>query len=147
MAEFEVKVSINFGDEKGIDTIINEIMKKYFKGEMVPELTKLLRKVLFLKGKITDNIDFYSFIKNKAGMFPKLLLENTRVINNDISKVSYRETDKHESIQLQLSVDKESQKELIEYPENVIMKRLTGLDGNATKQKFNTTIKRGDFKK
>lgn len=141
MAKFETTIKLDFSDDK-LNTKIDKIIADYFKGKMTPELNKILKKALFLKSKPTKQTSLKDFRDKNAGLFTKLLLEDMK---NEKAIVTYNKEAEKESISITVELSKEEQKQFINYPDDLILKKIAKLDDNESKKKFNVAIKKGDF--
>jgi len=141
MAEFETTIKLDFSDDK-LNTKIDKIIADYFKGKMTPELNKILKKALFLKSKPAKQTSLKNFRNKNAGLFTKLLLEDMK---NENAIVTYNEEAEKESLSITVELSKEEQKQFINYPDDLILKKIAKLDDNESKKKFNVAIEKGDF--
>jgi hypothetical protein len=143
MKEFNIKIKLGIEGKKLISKM-EKIFEKYIKGELTPELVASLKKVLFLKKTPKKTSFLYEFLKNDAGLFTKLLLEDSKHLDPK-SIVTYEQDPKKESIKLNAKVSNKLQKELINYPEDIILKKIANMDDNIVDKKFDTAINKEDI--
>jgi hypothetical protein len=143
MKEFNVKIKLGI-EEKKLIPKMEKVFAKYIKGELMPELVTILKKSLFLKNTPKKTSFLYEFLKENAGLFTKLLLEDAKDLDPK-SIVTYEQNAKNESIKLDAKVDNKLQKELINYPDDIILKKILKIDKNIADKKFDTAINKEDF--
>lgn len=143
---FNTTIKVKYKNKK-LENKIDQILEKYFNGQILPSLENIVKKILFIKKDMPEEVSLLQFKKDYAGLFSKFLVNDMNLIDEKSSIVKFKKSGNTESIDIELYVDEITKRDLELYPMDYILKKLTNLDNTKENNKFDISIKKGDFEK